>query len=283
MKGGKIMKNLKILLFFVLLSVFFAGIATAEEKTQEAEEKEKIVWKNPLPKMLMQMKHRAEEILDELKNFDDFPFQNFDDIYSQGLDNFIQELDEEINQIQICVRNDENQNDDNLLKELAVLKNKRNLAIKLAGILYEYEKYSYFYRQGEEYIKKLEELGWIIHYHDSEVFRKILSQFYDSRYRFEIDKELNITFDRIVIFSSDFPDCLITGVIKYNKYDNTIKFREDMVGFYFRGYLNNPMAIEDSEVFELRWLDSEGQKHIVWHPVMSYPFPVPIPVKNSLY
>lgn len=275
------MKNLKILLLFVLLSVFFyAELTTADEEpaekpTQKTEEK--IIWKNPLPTLIQQLKHRAEEILDELnKDFPDFPFQDFDAISLQVLDNLISEIDEEIDQI--CLLNNEE-----AAKAVTVLIEKQRKIYRLENILYEHEKYDYFRVQGEEYIKKLEEFGWIIHYHDPEIFRKILSQFYDSRYRSQIDKELNINFERLVIFGSDDLNCLITGIIKYDNQAKENKFREDMVAFYFRGHLNDPMDIFDSEVFELRWLDSEGQKHIVWHPVMPYPFPIPLIVRNSLY
>ncbi len=265
------MKNLKILLLFVLLvlSVFFYAGLTAAQDAEEKEEKD-IIWKNPLPKMLQKMKRRAEETLDKLKSFNFF--YDFDDISSQALGVLMEELNEEINN---CPS-----------KDVEVLLKKRNLVIKLAGILYEYEKYNFFYQQGEEYINKLKELDWVIHYHDPTVFLKTLSQFYDSRYRFQLDKELNINFDRIVIFSSsndiEFPNSLVTGIIKY---DNTEKekLREDIVGFYFRGYLNNPESILNSEIFELRWLDSEGKKHIVWHYIMPYPFPILTVVKNSLY
>ena len=270
------MKNLKILsLFAVILSIFFyAGLAAAEETAGKSEQEAEIVWKNPLPKMLQQMKHRAEETLDELKR-DDFPFCDFETLPDLDLDILIQDLDEEINKLHIQRKN----------KEAAALTRKKNKIVRLAGILYEYKKYTDFYRQGEEYIKMLKEQDWIIHFHNPEIFRDILNQFNDSRYRFQLDKELNISFDRVVIFSSndiEFPNALITGIIKY---DNLVKdkLREDMVAFYFRGHLNNPMAIWDSEIFELRWLDSEGQKHVVWHPVMPYPFPIPVPVSNSLY
>jgi hypothetical protein len=278
------MKNLKILLFFALLTLsafFYLRRATAEETTEKAEEtkeNEKIIWKNPLPKMIEQLKHRAEETLDELNRNFDFPFHNFDDISSQALDVLIQEIDEEIDQI--CVQNNEE-----AAKAAAILVKKQRKIYRLMSILYEYEKYTFFYNQGEKYINTLKELGWIIHYHDFPLFLNILSRFNDSRYRFEIDKELNINFERIVIFSSEdieFYNSLVTGIIKY---DNQVKdkLREDMVGFYFRGHLNDPMAMIDSEVFELRWLDSEGQKHIVWHYIMPYPFPLPIFVFNSLY
>ncbi|MBI2628254.1 MAG: hypothetical protein HYW71_02370 [Candidatus Niyogibacteria bacterium] len=281
------MKNLiKVLALFTLLSVFFyvkVEPAAAEKPLKKtAEEKEKIIWKNPLPKMIEQMKHRVEEMMDKMnKDFFDFPFRDFDAISLNELDNLIQGLDEKINKLYL-------QNEDESKKTAAVLIKKKNRLAKLAGFFEEYQKYEFFYHQGEEYIRRLKKLGWIIHYHDPKIFLELWRRFESSRYRAEIDKTFSVNFDRLGIFLEknsdiDFSNALITGVIKYDYMDKTNKFREDMVGFYFRGHLNSPESTEESPVFELRWLDNKGQKHIVWHYVMPYPFPLPLIVENSLY
>lgn len=250
-------------LVLALAMIFIASAALAE-------------WNNPLPEMVKESGQSMDVLFSELKEKYNFPFDDIRTISPVVLQNYIN-------------------NSANNLPTDEVSK-----IYELINIMETYVKALYFYHEGEQYLRRLEDLGWTIHYNDARVFDTMYREFREkwiSLTQMDFDQQGNevmgervieMSFDKICISipngELEYPNPAITAILKDNpelKIEN--EFPEKGVIFYLRGFQPSAEPMSKAIAIELRWLDENGQKHIVWNGHLPYPLPIFLIANNTLY
>ena len=235
-----------------------------------------------MPDIVMESKQNMNILFAELKEKYNFPFEGLEFLSPQILQNYIYGLNQKMIE--------GGEFNDKLLKKQILKVN------ELMNQMDFYFKALYFYHEGEQYLRRLESLGWIIHYNDSKIFDTMYQEFrekwtsltqrgFDIKGN-EIEEEriIEMTFDKICIPNGEleYPNPAITAILKDNP-EIKNEFPEKGVIFYLRGFQSGPDPMSKAIIIEFRWLDENGQKHIVWDSHLPYPLPIFLITDNTLY